>query len=192
MSGAHGTGKSTLIAAFLSERPGYAHEPEAFELLGDDVELSASEGPTAEGLQLLLEHAIATLAPYEPGARVVFERSPVDYLAYAVASRSWPKGERVRFLRRFVPVVRRSLRRLDLIALVPVSRAGPPPRSDESPRFRRRVDEALRRALIDDDLGLFEQGQSPAVVELAPDPGRRLAELARLTADARAESKKAE
>jgi hypothetical protein len=189
VAGSHGTGKSTLIAAFLAERPGYQHEPEAFELLGDDVELTPSEGPTADGLQVLLEHTMAALASHEPGALVVFERSPVDYLAYAAASRSWPKGAAARFLRTFVPPVRRSLKGLDLIAFVPVSAAGPPSRSDENPRFRRRVDEALRRALIDDEHGLFQDEGAPVVVELPPRPDRQLAELIRLTGAARGASR---
>ncbi len=182
ISGSHSTGKSTLIAAFLAQRPDYVHEPEAFELLGDDIELTPKEGPTPDGLALLLEHTVTTLKPYAPGACVVFERSPVDYLAYAVASRSWPRGEAARFIRGFVPKVRRSLRRLDLLVLVPVSAAGPRARADENAEFRWRVDEALRRALVDDDWDLLGQGQAPRVVELAGHADRRLDELIRLTA----------
>lgn len=181
VSGSHGTGKSTLIAAFLARRPLYQQEAEAFELLADDVELTPSEGPTAEGVQALLEHTASSLELYEPGALVVFERSPVDYLAYADASRSWPDGASAGFLQTFIPQVRRSLRRLELIAFVPVSATGPQARSGEDPRFRRRVDEALRRALIDDDHDLLEDQGSPAIVELPPDPEGQLAELIRLT-----------
>jgi hypothetical protein len=39
VSGSHGTGKRTLIAAFLDRRPGYLHEPEASETLADEIEL---------------------------------------------------------------------------------------------------------------------------------------------------------
>ncbi len=81
VSGSHGTGKSTLIAAFLEEHPAYVHEPEAFESLADGIELTPSEGPTPEGLHALLEHTIATVCLHKPGALVVLERSPVDYLA---------------------------------------------------------------------------------------------------------------
>jgi hypothetical protein len=181
VSGSHSTGKSTLIAAFLAERPRYQHEAEAFELLADDVDLTPSEGPTPEGLQMLLEHTISTLASHEADAFVVFERSPVDYLAYAAASLSWPSGSAERFQQTFVPQVRKSLRRLDLIALAPVSATGPEPRTGEDANFRRRVDEALRRTLVDDDHGLFQGQESPTVVELPPDPNRQLAELIRLT-----------
>lgn len=184
VSGSHATGKSTLIAAFLAQRPDYQHEPEAFEALADDVELTAGEGPTEEGLRTLLEHTLATVALHPPGARVVFERSPVDYLAYAAASRSsWPRGALASFLAELVPRVRASVRSLDLIAFLPVSPQGPPGRPGESPRFRRRVDEALRRALLDDEHDLFGGPGSPGIVVLPPLPAQQLSELIRRVAD---------
>jgi hypothetical protein len=180
VSGSHSTGKSTLIAAFLARCPAYLHEAEAYESLADDVDVPA-EGPTAEGLQLLLEHTISTLALHGPGTSVVFERSPVDYLAYAAASgRSWGRRPVETFLETFIPRVRASLPSLELIAFVPVSPDGALSRPGESSRFRRRVDEALRRALVDDDYDLFGEPGSPRVVELPSSPERQLAELTRL------------
>ena len=180
VSGAHATGKSTLIAAFLERCPDYAHEPEAFETLGDDVELAGDE-PTADGLRLLLDHTASAIDAYGPGTRVIFERSPVDYVAYAAASRSWPSGAAADFLDAALPVVRRALRGLDLIVFLPVSARGPSARPDESPRFRKRVDRALGRALLDDEHGLFGGPAAPRVVALPPDLEGRLAELVRLT-----------
>jgi len=180
VSGSHSTGKSTLIAAFLVKYPFYVYEPEAFESLADDIELTSSEGPTGDGLQALLEHTISALAVHPPGTFVVFERSPVDYLAYAAVSRSWPTGSVESFLARYIPGVRRSVRNLDLIAFVPVSPRGPASRSGENPHFRKRVDEALRRALVDDDYNLLGDLGAPRVVELPPSPERQLAELIRL------------
>jgi hypothetical protein len=180
VSGSHGTGKSTLIAGFLAARPGYLHEAEAFEALADDIDLTDSEGPTAEGLEALLEHSISALLRHAAGASVVFERSPMDYLAYAAAARSsWEAGAAARFLDASVPRVREAARALDLIALVPLSK-DIPPRPGESPRYRRRVDEALRRALLDDHYDLFGAPGSPQVVELPAAPDRRLPELIRL------------
>lgn len=181
VSGSHGTGKSTLIAAFLDRCPRYRHEPEAFETLGDDVDLTLDEGPGPDGLQALLEHTVRALAAYSPGACVVFERSPADYLAYAAASRSWSRGTSARFLKWAKPLVRRSLRHLDLVVLLPVSK-DLPARAGEDARFRRRVDEALRRALVDDDYNLLHDRESPRVAELSPTRERQLAELVRLTA----------
>jgi hypothetical protein len=182
VSGSHSTGKSTLIAAFLDARPDYAHEPEAYEALADDVMLTSAEGPTPEGLELLLEYSLSAVAGAAPGSSVVFERSPVDYLAYAAASRrSWPAGAVSGFIAAHAPSVRDSVRHLDVIVLLPVTRQGPVTgRPDEDSRFRRRVDERLRRALIDDDYDLFA-GARTIVTELAPSPERQLEELIRLT-----------
>jgi hypothetical protein len=183
VSGSHGTGKSTLIAAFLERRRDYAYEPEAYEALADDVALTSEQRPTPEGIEALLQYTLTAVANHAPGTRVIFERSPVDYLAYAAASgRSWPSGAASDFLATYIPVVRPSLRHLDLIALLPVSRRGPiESRPDEDARFRKRVDERLRRALIDDDYDLFAEA-APRVVELSPFPERQLVELVRLTA----------
>jgi hypothetical protein len=182
VSGSHGTGKSTLIAGFLERCPAYVHEPEAFETLADEVELVPDEGPTADGLRLLLEHTLAAVARHPPGASVVFERSPVDYMAYGAASRSWPRGEVRAFLEAAIPAVRESVRGLDLIALLTVARDGPAARSGENPRFRRRVDAALRRALLDDEHDLFGAAR-PMVVELPAGTGREVEALVRLAGE---------
>jgi len=182
VSGSHATGKSTLIAAFLAKRPEYRHEPEAFETLGDEVELDDSGGPTADGLRALLEYTVAAVESSAMDAHVVFERSPVDYLAYAAASRSaWQGAAVAEFLSAHVPIVKASLRRLELIAYLPVSPDGPEGRPGEDDGFRRRVDRWLRRALLEDEYDLLDDRDAPAVVELPPQPERQLAELVRLT-----------
>ena len=182
VAGSHSTGKSTLIAGFVSRRPEYTYEAEAYEALEADVEI-VSDGPTPEGLAALLEYTVSAVSRHPRGACVVFERSPVDYLAYAAASRRmWGPQEAAEFLSTYVPAVRASVRDLDVIALVPLVRGGPiAGRPGEDERFRRRVDERLRRALVDDDFELFE-GHTPMVVELAPSPERQLAQLMDITA----------
>jgi hypothetical protein len=77
--------------------------------------------------------------------------------------------------------VKASLRRLELIAYLPVSPDGPEGRPGEDDGFRRRVDRWLRRALLEDEYDLLDDRDAPAVVELPPQPERQLAELVRLT-----------
>lgn len=179
MSGSHGTGKSTLIAAFLERRPDYVHEPEAFETIGDDVDLTESGGVTAEGLRALLDYTVSAVEGHTDHPCVVFERSPVDYLAYARAAReSWPPGEADDFLSTCIPIVRSAIRHLDLIAYVPVS-ALLRLRDDADPRTRRRVDRCLKSALLDDEYDLFEGRDRPVILELPADPEARLSDLLR-------------
>jgi hypothetical protein len=181
VSGSHSVGKSTLIAGFLSRHPEYAHEPEAFEVLADDIELTESGGPTPDGLLLLLNYTLAAVESRAGQARVVFERCPVDYLAYAEASaRVWQPDESQEFLRAQEPIVRASMRHFDLVAYLPLPAAGPAPRRGENKAFRRRVDACLRRALLDDRYELFIDGRPPRVVALPPAPETQLGELSRL------------
>jgi AAA domain-containing protein len=179
VSGAHGTGKSTLIAAFLERFPDYHHEPEAYESLADDVDLISGEVPSPEGLQLLLDHTITAVGSHPPGARVIFERSPADYLAYAAASRGyWPRETIAAFVEEALPRVREAMKSLDRLALLPVVSQGPiRGRGGEDPRYRRRVSRALERLLLDDEYRLFE-GTGPRVIELSGDPERWLGRLA--------------
>ena len=136
-----------------------------------------------DGIESLLDYTIAAVSRQGPDACVIFERSPVDYLAYAAACRdAWSAPFTREFLAAAVPAVRSSLRHLDLIALLPVSDAGPiRPRRDEDERFRKRVDDKLRRALIDDDYDLLDDCDLLRVVELPPLPARQITELMRLT-----------
>jgi hypothetical protein len=181
VSGSHGVGKSTLIAAFLGRHPGYAHEPEAFEVVGDDVDLTEAGVPTPEGLRTLLEYTAFAVEAHAPGACVIFERSPADYLAYAAASGSaWEASERQTFLAAHRPAVRASIRRLDLIAYLPMMAAGAGRTRGEDERFRRRVDLWLRRVLLDDAFELFAEKPSPSVVALPAARDRQLAELSGL------------
>ena len=181
VSGSQSVGKSTLIDAFLSRHPGYAHEPEAFEVLADDIELTEAGTPTLDGLRLLLNYTLAAVDSRAAQADVIFERSPVDYLAYAAASaRDWPPDQIRGFLRTQKPLVRASMRHLDLIAYLPLPAARVVRRRGEDKLLRRRVDACLRRALLDDRYQLFADRLLPRVVALPPQPEKQLRELTRL------------
>jgi hypothetical protein len=165
----------------LSRHPEYDHEPEAFEILGDDVPLTESGVPTPDGLLLLLSYTLATVEERSGRDHVIFERSPVDYLAYAAASvKAWQPDEVRGFLRTQRPLVREAVRHLDVIAYLPLPTTGAVGRDGESRAFRRRVDVCLRRALLEDRHGLFVDGVPPRVVALPPDSENQLPELSRL------------
>jgi hypothetical protein len=72
--------------------------------------------------------------------------------------------------------VRAGLVHLDRIVLLPLVPAVPA-RPGEDERFRRRVDEQLRRALLDDEHDLFSPSGTPRVVALSARPSRWVDEL---------------
>jgi hypothetical protein len=84
VSGTHCSGKSTLIDDFLAVHRDYVHEPEPYELLELYGE-AMSDQPTAADFYRQLELSIETFRRYAPGARVIVERSPLDFVAYLLA-----------------------------------------------------------------------------------------------------------
>ncbi len=176
ISGTHGSGKSTLIDAFLERHAEYAHEPEPYEALEEMGEPFAAE-PTADDFYRQLEYQLGRLHRYQAGERVIFERSPVDFLAYLLALGDLGRDTADAALtRRALEGVLAGVARLDVIAFLPAEGAGHATAGDEDPRLRRAVDARLQGLLLDDDLGLFAANR-PAIVEARGTTARRLRAL---------------
>src|SRR5215203_6027871 len=82
VSGTHGVGKSTLIDEFLRERPEFLHEPEPYTVLLEDLGEEFSEEPCVDDFLRQLEFNIERLDQHAAGTNVIYERCPLDFLAY--------------------------------------------------------------------------------------------------------------
>ncbi len=160
VSGAHATGKSTLIAELARANPDASTEDEAYvTLMGDGTAFAAR--PDAADYALLCERACRDLITEREGP-VLFDRTPADYLAYLVAS----GGAAVE--PELVDCTKRALSTLDLVVYVPIET---PDRVSgaEQPRLRRAVDRILHDMWVDDGWGwsapvLAVQGPVPVRV----------------------------
>jgi len=174
VSGSHCSGKSTLIDAFLIEHPNYVHEPEAYDVLQELHGESFAAEPTADDLMRQLEYLVRRLGVYKPDDLVVFERSPVDYLAYMLALEKLQRsGADRRLSNCAADIVSQSIALLDLIAFIPIDGSRIETPEDEDPRLRRSVDKILGEILLEDDLGLFAENRHQ-VVEVAGSIEQRL------------------
>lgn len=143
ISGAHATGKSTLVASLCASWPGYRAVEEAYH---DQDERSLDLSVT--GFEDQLAHSLELIRSSE-GDDLVFDRSPLDYLAYlraidpAVDLGPWHSP------------IREAVASLRLVVFVPIEvpdQVHVP--DDEYPGLRRRVDRQLRSLLLDDAWGL--------------------------------------
>lgn len=144
VSGTHATGKSTLIAELARRLEGFVAMPELYYQLEDEGHVFA-DPPTFDDLDVLFERAVGSITTCRED-RVLFDRSPADYLAYLVAIA--PNTD----LRARVAAAREALALVDLVVFVPIEQ---PDRlaGTESPRLRRRVDRILREMLIEASWG---------------------------------------
>ncbi|HEY1644491.1 MAG TPA: AAA family ATPase [Streptosporangiaceae bacterium] len=82
VSGTHGTGKTTLVGELCARLPGHVAADEPYVLLEDDG-YEFGFPPSAEDYQAQLARSVQLLR--SSGPDVVFDRTPVDFLAYLAA-----------------------------------------------------------------------------------------------------------
>lgn len=175
ISGTHCCGKTTLIEAFLAVHGEYNYEPEPYEALQDLHGEDFAAEPSAEDFFRQLEYQVARLHQYGSGDRVIFERSPVDFLAYLLALGDLNRDTSdARLTKQSIAVARSSVVLLDLIVYVRAS--GKPGPESEDPELRSAVDARLEGILLDDEFGLFT-GYRPSVVEVVGTTTQRLRSL---------------
>jgi predicted ATPase len=85
VSGTHSVGKSTLVADIHRRFSGYVHEEEPYRALRDSYPIKFGKDSTryCNGIQLF--YNISRVQQYGSSkSRVVFDRCPVDYIAYSL------------------------------------------------------------------------------------------------------------
>jgi hypothetical protein len=174
ITGTHGSGKTTLIADFVAANRNYESVAEPYWLLVQQGTVFA-DGPTLADLEEQLAQS-CTLIVESRQDDVIFDRCPLDFLAYleVVGLREgldWaPDG-------RLLTRIEKALATLDLVGFVPLRQPDEIAARIEYPKLRARVDRRLKSMLRDDDLGLLQDG--PRVVEIG---GSRDQRVSRLTA----------
>jgi len=170
-SGAHATGKSTLVGELAGRLPDYfVVEEEYYAATASGIVFAADPSPDDFGLLLRRSCSIVKTSA---GPDLLFDRCPVDYLAYlSVRGAHHPSVMAGRVERAMA-----AMARIDLVVFVPIER---PDRiavgEDEHPRLRRRVDVALREILLGDSWGFGKP-----VIEVSGTPDDRAIQvLARL------------
>lgn len=143
ISGTHRSGKTTLVEELSRALPTYEVVDEPYYLLEEEGH-QFSEVPCFEDFELQLDRSIQCIVG--AGRDGLFERCPVDFLAYLFAH--W---DSMRFdVAGWLPRVHSAMEQLALIVFVPLES---PDRirvsGSENAGLRRRVDEQLRQLFSD-------------------------------------------
>jgi hypothetical protein len=176
ISGTHCTGKSTLIEQFLLAHPDFDYEPEPFEVLGDAF---AAE-PGAEEFYQQLEYNVGRLHQYGPRERVIFERSPADFLAYIFALAKLGRDPSAASLaENSQAIAQEAMPFLDLVVFLSADDWDGDAPDSEDLELRSEVDRILEKILLDDKLGWFASNH-PVVVPGSGTTTQRLEMLDRV------------
>ena len=163
VSGPHGTGKTTLVEELCARLDGHTPIDEPYLLLeeeGHECEFPPSVGD----YRAQLRRSLRSLQ--DSGAGVVFDRTPLDFLAYLTVCGVDP-ADMVD-----VELVRSAMATLDLLVVMPITQHTDRllPRAD-FPELGVAVNDALLELVYDDPLQLCE---GLTVFELAGPVDRRV------------------
>jgi predicted ATPase len=149
-SGSHRVGKSTLLSAVAEALPRHVTLDEPYNLLEDEGYEHEAE-PSLEDFVAQLERSLQAFD--ESGPDTLFDRSPLDLLAYLLTHEDAESFEIDEWIER----VREAVQTIDLIVFVPIEKPDRiPVPAHEDRRLRARVHQQLERLILDDkyDLGL--------------------------------------
>ncbi|HXL96112.1 MAG TPA: AAA family ATPase [Streptosporangiaceae bacterium] len=171
ISGTHGTGKTTLAEALCASLPGHRMADEPYYLLEEEGHEFAFP-PSLEDYQALLAQSVRSLSsPLLPD--LIFDRTPLDYLAYLAATGANPYPEAS------AAALRPALASLDLLVITPIT-----PETEqvlptaELPGLRSGMNDALLELIYDDPLNAW--GDLPVLELNGPLDARLEAILAAL------------
>ena len=149
ISGTHGTGKTTLAEALCAHLPGHVAADEPYYLLEEEGH-EFGFPPSLEDYRALVARSVRSLTtpPLLPG--VVFDRTPLDYLAYMAAIGADPSAEAS------AAALRPAFGSLDLLVITPITpeteQVLPP---SEMAGLRLEMNDALLELVYDDPLNAW-------------------------------------
>ena len=128
ISGTACQGKSTLIKDFLKEWNMYTTPAKTYRDYLTENNLPHSKETTKDTQWDILNFMVDTLQQYSKGDKVIFDRCPLDNMVYSL----WAYERNINdldddFIKKCIPVVRESLRFLDVIFFIPITKAAPIP-----------------------------------------------------------------
>ena len=150
ISGTHGTGKTTLAEALCERLPGHVVADEPYYLLEEEG-YEFGFPPSLEDYRALLGRSVRSLTAPPRLPRVIFDRTPLDYLAYLAATGTDPRDQAD------AAALQLAFGSLDLLVvtlITPETEQVLPPA--EMPGLRSRMNDALLDLVYGDPLNAWE------------------------------------
>lgn len=172
VSGTHYTGKSTLIEDFIKVHPEYRYEIEPYH------QLESTDEPSLDNFLEQLDYSIEMLSTNANERNIIFDRCPVDFLAYAMCALEQDHIDinNSEVSERFSEI-KAALDNLDVIVFLPIVKEHVIEYTEDDAAFRKAVDQCFKRLYRDDIYDIFPQYDVPKVIEIWGDRSTRMRKL---------------
>ncbi|MBX9705233.1 MAG: ATP-binding protein [Gammaproteobacteria bacterium] len=178
ISGTHYMGKSTLIEDFIAKHPNYRCEDEPYDKLLYEQSMELALEPSLEGMLEELDYSIDRLNECENEANVIFDRCPVDFIAYAMCAlqKDFIDINDSEVADRF-DEIKEALNHLDLIIFLPITKDYHIEYPEENPEYRLAADRFFKKLYREDICDIFPRYNHPRIIELSRDRETRVKSL---------------
>jgi deoxyadenosine/deoxycytidine kinase len=178
ISGTHFIGKSTLIAEFIKKYPQYKTVLEPYYQLQDEKSVEFALEPSLDSLIEQLDKSIEQLNESTSEKNIIFDRCPVDFLAYALYALEHDEVDiRESEIAERLSEVKDALDTLDVIIFLPISLDNNIEYTEENPLYRKAIDKWFKKLYRDEILDIFPRYNHPKIIELSGDRNARLKKL---------------
>jgi len=195
ISGSHSLGKSTVVNDWVAAHPEFRREEEPYRALAlnGPYEILFREASTRLHNGVQMYYNISRVYRYSsPADDVIFDRAPVDYLAYSQYTANQGSTDiNSAFVASMVPAVRESLDHLDILAFVPKSEAWPVEMEADGIRpvdhaYRDEVDVIFKQIYREGRFAVMPSVHPPLMLELVGSRHQRLDQLREAIAEVKA------
>jgi predicted ATPase len=190
ITGASCQGKSTLIQDMLKEWPEMSTPNESYRDILKSKKKAHSK-QTDEDVQWdILNHMCDTQQQYRNNDKIIFDRCPIDNIVYSMWS-NFHGNISDDFIEKCIPIVRESMRFIDIIFTLPITASAPVEIEDDGIRetdkhYIEEIDQLIKtmyRQWQSDTSPFFPKNDKPAMIEIFGNRQERI-EMIKLYIDA--------
>ena len=185
VSGSACQGKTTFINDFLKEWPPYKQIDSSYRKILKQEKAPHSKESTQDLQWKILNCMIDDMQKNcEKGSKIIFDRCPLDNIVYSLwGNTKTPDKFDDKFINKCIPLVRESMRYLDIIFFTPITRVAPVPVVQDD---KREIDEVYIKEIDNIFKTIVQQIQktgvsvffpkddSPGIVEIFGKPEERI------------------
>jgi len=183
ITGAACQGKSTLVEDFIKKWPSYKRSKESYRTVIKEENLKINKEADSNSQLKILNCLIDDLQVTEKTDKIIFDRCPLDNLVYSMWS--FEKGCSdidKDFIDKCIPLVRESMRHLDIVFFIPITKVSPVKIEEKKLRetdktFIKETDnifKAIHRSYFTGQSPFFPKDDSPAIIEIFGTPEERI------------------
>jgi len=126
ISGSACQGKSTLVKDFLKNWPQYIRSEESYRKLLRKEKVNINKEVDQYGQWKILNCLIDDIQKTQKGDKVIFDRCPLDNLIYSIWAEEKQTSDIDRdFIKKCIPLVQESMKAIDIIFFLPITKAAP-------------------------------------------------------------------